>query len=99
MKEELKALIKEWETDGQFLDNPHDSSLDRSVGQTYKECAKSLKEIIDRAEQACPTANGVEYKEEDVLLMVDALFHMFDSSHRQDAKEQAIEMMAKRKQL
>lgn len=42
----LCNLIAEWEMEGSYLDNEHDTSYDRGIGQTYKKCAKELKKVI-----------------------------------------------------
>jgi uncharacterized protein YukE len=42
----LGEMVKEWEREGAFLDNPHDHAEDRAVGRAYKECAKEIKEIL-----------------------------------------------------
>ena len=43
----LCNLIAEWEIEGDSLDNDHDTSYDRGIGQTYKKCASELRKIID----------------------------------------------------
>ncbi len=44
----LMQLVKKWEAEGGFLDNPHDSLFDREVGKAYKNCVKDLKEVLGR---------------------------------------------------
>lgn len=44
--EKLKALIKSWEEEAKFLDNPSDSSFDRTIGKTYATCALELSKAI-----------------------------------------------------
>lgn len=44
----LCNLVAEWEAEGYFLDNEHDTSYDRGIGQTYKKCASELRKIINR---------------------------------------------------
>jgi hypothetical protein len=39
----LRDLAHEWNTQADFLDNPHDHKEDRAIGKTYRECADILK--------------------------------------------------------
>ncbi len=50
MREKLKVLIHEWEADAKYLDGPNDYESDKAAGQTYAECAKRLRDILDQME-------------------------------------------------
>jgi len=63
MIEKLNSLIEEWEKEASYLCNPWDDERDRYAGQTYKECASRLKEIVvacDGGRYAEKDANGYE---------------------------------------
>ena len=45
-KSKLNDLIAEWEIEGDFLDNEHDTSYDQGIGQTYKKCASELRKVL-----------------------------------------------------
>ena len=44
--ESLNSLANELEKEGNFLTSPDDHVTDRAVGNTYKECASRIREII-----------------------------------------------------
>ena len=44
-KSNVEDLISEWENEAEFLTN-NSSGSDIAVGNTYKECAKRLAELI-----------------------------------------------------
>lgn len=46
---ELKCIIREWKTEGEFLTtNSRDSDI--LVGNTYNACAKRLEELLEMKE-------------------------------------------------
>jgi hypothetical protein len=78
MEKELNMLIKKWENEGKYLNNPGDDERDRYAGQTYSECAKELKEIL--------TSKQSDSVDDDIMSLCLCPLHFGDCEYCENGK-------------